>query len=339
MIKVAIVSPSSHSSAGGVERFVQMLSSAFADEGMAVQVFSPVGKTSYFNLKSGFAPIQQSLSLRTGIRLWGPDVVITNGTMGVLGPLGCPRIHVFHGTMPAHNLSDRPGRKVRDWLFRGTIAGGICELLSGVAAVRFAVSNTARTEVRRYYGFRDVRVISNGVRVLPDKNMARSGLIYVGRRESRKGYETAVCLALEVGERLKVAGPGYDERTVNLGVLNRGELEQLYGGATAMVFPTNYEACSFAILEALAQGCPVVTTNVGWVSGLVEYVPNYEKLVSAPGDYAGLRDSLQLVLSHSGSVDIAVQDAKVFVHQSNSEATFAEKWVSAVRERVLLSVK
>jgi glycosyltransferase involved in cell wall biosynthesis len=46
------------------------------------------------------------------------------------------------------------------------------------------------------------------------------------------------------------------------GYLSREEMACLYGAASALVFPSHYEGFGFPVLEAMAHGCPVITTNV-----------------------------------------------------------------------------
>ena len=130
--------------------------------------------------------------------------------------------------------------------------GGLAEVLSGLRAYRVAVSDSAAREVRRYYGLRVHQVIENSVPI-PEgvhENPPKEGFLYVGRRESRKGYELAVEVASGLGEQLRVAGPGTDPRTCDLGVLDYQALSQEYRRAAALIFPTKYEACSYVVLEA-----------------------------------------------------------------------------------------
>jgi UDP-glucose:(heptosyl)LPS alpha-1,3-glucosyltransferase len=47
------------------------------------------------------------------------------------------------------------------------------------------------------------------------------------------------------------------------------EPEKYYGASDFLVHPTFYDACSLAVLEALASGLPVITTNWSGAGGII----------------------------------------------------------------------
>jgi UDP-glucose:(heptosyl)LPS alpha-1,3-glucosyltransferase len=49
------------------------------------------------------------------------------------------------------------------------------------------------------------------------------------------------------------------------------EPEKYYGAADLFVHPSFYDACSLALLEALASGLPVVTTSSTGASGILSH--------------------------------------------------------------------
>lgn len=328
--KVAVVSPSLTPTAGGVEMFSSMLAEVMTKAGLEVRIFAPERPTSRILAKLGMSQLQQAFSLRHELQAYGPELVVSNGTLGCFGRNPWKRIHVFHGTMVAHSLADRRGRSFKDWLIKGVIGGGLSEALSGLGAVRVAVSESCALEMRKFYFMSADHVIPNGVRLTGERKAAREGLIFVGRRESRKGYDLAVELATSANETLNVAGPGSDPRTRDLGILNADELRDLYAESLAMIFPTNYEACSFAVLEALSSGCAVITTSVGWMPELLSAVPQYHRLIGEPNDASSFRQPLERVLSADAATMSALRDAVKWTRSNNSFERFGQNWSALV---------
>ncbi|WP_295774417.1 glycosyltransferase family 4 protein [uncultured Microbacterium sp.] len=334
-VKVAIVVPAGDG-VGGLERVADDIRKGL-DSADTVLV-RPEKRAGRVARVLGLSPLIEGRSTGRSLRSVRPDVVITHGALGFVGRR-FTRIHVYHGTMVAHSLSDRRAKKLRQWLLAGVIGGGISEFLSGLGAVRVAVSNSAAAEIRRYYRLSVHEVIENGVAIDEEASAIesrRSGTCFVGRRESRKGYDQAVSIAEACDTTLSVAGPGEDLRTNDLGVLDRDELSLLLRRSAAMVFPTRYEACSVAILEAMRDGCAVVTTPVGWVQDLRKHVPEYDLLLHDPNDTEGHIAALHRVLAGDPAVADAVRRARDYVYERNSMAVFHERWrrlVAEVQER------
>ncbi len=283
--------------------------------------------------------LEQAFSLRAQLREFSPDLVISNGTLGFFGSTRWPRIHVFHGTMVAHSLADRASRSYRDWLIKGVIGGGLSEILSGLGSFRVAVSKSCAREMRRFYLLKADRVIPNGVHIPEIAKTERRGYIFVGRRESRKGYELAIQVAQAANVTLSVAGPGTDTRTHDLGTLDSQQLRELYATSEAMIFPSNYEACSLAILEALSNGCPVITTSVGWIPELLTEVPNYMLLLGDAKDVATFSRPVQLLSAGDEAVLKAVEDAVAWTRENNSYERFSERWLKVVKEVLDVTAK
>ena len=184
-----------------------------------------------------------------------------------------------------------------------------------------------------------IRVIPNGVEMPGENQGARAGrrraararfgwrendfgLLFVANEFDRKGLETiigALSLLHEPEIRLAVVG-GDDPAPYRLmaarrGVADRIEFagtirgaESLYAGADAFVLPTWYEPFGMVIIEAMAEGVPVITSaRAGAVEGMtherhglfLQDVRSADELASAIGR---IRDdsSLRSLLASSG---------------------------------------
>jgi glycosyltransferase involved in cell wall biosynthesis len=99
-------------------------------------------------------------------------------------------------------------------------------------------------------------------------------VLFVGTAEQRKGIPTLVRAMERVQRddpslRLIIAGERGDglrgDESIHmraLGFVDDDILAQFYLGAAVFVFPSRYEGFGLPVLEAMAHGVPVITTNV-----------------------------------------------------------------------------
>lgn len=138
-------------------------------------------------------------------------------------------------------------------------------------------------------------------------------LLWIGALEPRKGVPALVqafadLVRAGLPHRLVLAGPrawgaaAVDEAVARSGVAGRvlfpGYVEEaqklaLYRGADALVYPSLVEGFGLPVLEAMACGCPVVTTTG---SGPEEVGGDAVELVP-PGDPATLREGIERVVT------------------------------------------
>jgi UDP-glucose:(heptosyl)LPS alpha-1,3-glucosyltransferase len=132
-------------------------------------------------------------------------------------------------------------------------------------------------------------------------------LLFLGRGFGRKGLDRLLAafarLAPERPEaRLVVAGrdrgrPAYERMARRLGIADRtrfvgeySDAELLFAASDLYVLPARYDAFAFTVLEALASGLPVVTTDRTGAAELID--PAVGDVIGAEDDealYASLR--------------------------------------------------
>ncbi|MBI2856788.1 MAG: glycosyltransferase family 4 protein [Chloroflexi bacterium] len=157
-----------------------------------------------------------------------------------------------------------------------------------------AVSENTRRDLVKHLGVPTDRitVIHNGV----DHSVFKPNgtgllpfpyILYVGSERPRKNLETLLAAFAQLKKRpgfsdlklVKVGGPGRSDafraatlqvirklglegEVVFVGQVTDSELSAYYSSARALVYPSLYEGFGLPILEAMACGCPVVTSNI-----------------------------------------------------------------------------
>lgn len=131
-------------------------------------------------------------------------------------------------------------------------------------------------------------------------------LLFVGGDFKRKGGETlldAVAPLLSRGSaelhivtKTEAVAVGLDNVKVHYGLAaNSPELLKLYASADIFVFPTRGDCLPLAVMEALASGLPVITTNVGALSEAVH--DGETGLIVPVDDVAALRAAVEHLIA------------------------------------------
>jgi glycosyltransferase involved in cell wall biosynthesis len=156
----------------------------------------------------------------------------------------------------------------------------------------------ALTTVRTKYGLPERYLLSVGS-LEPGKNRAR--LIAAYARLRAEGAAEPIVIAGQPAWRyqgdLDLAGRlGLRDSVRFLGYAPDEDLPALYSGASAFVFPSLYEGFGLPVLEAMACGTPVITSNV---SATAEVAGDAALLVD-PRDVAALTEAIARVLVDAG---------------------------------------
>ncbi len=91
------------------------------------------------------------------------------------------------------------------------------------------------------------------------------------------------------------------------GYLGDSELKALYSMATALIFPSLYEGFGLPVLEAMANGCPVICSN----TTSIPEVAGDAALYITPGDVEGMAQRMLALLENSALADDLSRRGKI----------------------------
>jgi glycosyltransferase involved in cell wall biosynthesis len=215
----------------------------------------------------------------------------------------------------------------QDWSWSDRVYfGTLGSLLTKRAAAITVLSKSTRSDVVRLLHLTEaeVRVIypgtPEGFKPLPADvvqpifkkyGLSKPFILYVGSHHPRKNLKSLVrafeFIASDIPHDLVMVGPPiwqdnelkqyikaspYTSRVRLVGFVPREALPLFFNAAEVFVFPSRYEGFGLPVLEAMACGCPVVTTQT---SSLPEVAGDAAILVS-PDDVPGLGGATLRVL-------------------------------------------
>ncbi|MCS6769308.1 MAG: glycosyltransferase family 4 protein [Candidatus Caldarchaeum sp.] len=300
MADVLLVSPTSRG-IGGVAQHVASLADHLKRRGYRVSLIS-----------SENTPIVQVKGLKN------PSFMLTSGVKAL-----AEKAEVAH----AHNLpsalamkTSAAGRRVltlhgvyaeQIGLLHGGLLGGAVSVLERAllrwADVLTTVSRQA-AEAYRKLGF-EATYIPNAVEVDGDVEPCRLGqpqVVYVGRLSKEKNVEAVLQLARRIAQatfvivgdgpeaaRLKAMSKDMNNVFFTGGVSRRKALQYIKG-SDLLVLPSLAEGLSTVLLEAMALKTPVVATDVGGNTEVVQHM--HTGMLVNPGDTEALAEAVSQLL-------------------------------------------
>ncbi len=183
--------------------------------------------------------------------------------------------------------------------------------------VILADSENTKQDIIKYYRIEDEKIhvvylgIDNTFRKLKMNNLSRFNLrekeyiLFVGTLEPRKNIINMLKAyrTLQLKEKLVlISGPGWkNEELIKLcletknveiiGNKTQEELIALYNGAKFLLYPSFYEGFGLPLVEAMACGCPVITSNT---SSMPEVVGKAGVLIN-PYKIEEIADAIKLL--------------------------------------------
>ncbi|HEX4945525.1 MAG TPA: glycosyltransferase family 4 protein, partial [Blastocatellia bacterium] len=179
-----------------------------------------------------------------------------------------------------------------------------------------AVSQASAQRLRELLPTADIVLIPNGIKMqdfapLPRTRNAFVRLLFVGGMGKGKGERDLIralpLIAARVPQlRVSLLGHGADSlqplldecgvraQIEHLGPVPHAERAQYFRRADLFVLPSYGEGMPMSVLEAMAAGLPVITTNVGGIPELITH--EVEGFLLVPGDVEALAERIvQLV--------------------------------------------
>lgn len=150
----------------------------------------------------------------------------------------------------------------------------------------------------------------------------------------------AIVLAQTPGVCMKIAGSGPQELqlkalTQQLGIadnvdfvgrLDRAGVVALYESADAMLNPTTVDNMPTSVIEAMASGLPVISTDVG---GIPYIVTNRKTALLVPADEPGLLASAILELKASVTLQQQLREGALVEVEKYTWLNVREQWLKA----------
>lgn len=102
----------------------------------------------------------------------------------------------------------------------------------------------------------------------------------------------------------------------------RSDIPRLLQSADLFVFPTYYEGQPFALLEAMAYGLPVITTDTDGIPEVIEH--QVHGLLTRKGDSCDLLEAIRWALLHPEIMQGMAQNAKLRVRDFSEEKMLTE---------------
>lgn len=283
---------------GGAETMCENLTYALKAMGHEVQVVSlyndrtPIAarmeeagvQIIYLDKKLGL-DVSTVGKLRKIMMQFQPDVVHTHLNIIKYAALAAKLAGVKRCVHTVHNVADKEAESRSQMLINGTY-------FRLGWSVPVALSPLVKQSILDFYNLKDAPMVYNGVdlsRCMPKTDYSLHGptLIHVGRFNEQKNHECvleafqtilqsypdATLKLLGDGERMEeikalAAAMGIAQRVIFVG--STTDVYPYLQEADVFLLPSKYEGMPMTVIEAMGTGLPIVASNVGGLSDMID---------------------------------------------------------------------
>ncbi len=271
-MKIAIVT-SKINAVGGVEIFNNYIKRILSNRGHIVDIY---GKESLKNNSGEDLEQQVGEHFNLVNKSKNYDLVLCNGEYGFVVDHK-KAINIFHGNYYGYALSvkDLVPKEITD----KRLEKAELQKVSAKDKYVVTVSKSSKKQLEEY-GIKVDRVINNSadsdIFFTMDLPLNGSSIVVARGRYYEKGFDIVKRLA---GKGIKINMYSdirlYTENIAEHNFINQNDLRREYNQANSLLFPSRFEGGSLTVLEAMACGCPVVTTPTGYGQDIKKEINNF----------------------------------------------------------------
>lgn len=321
----------------GVDIFTERLAEALGRQGITAHI-------TWFSLRYEACPFL----LRSIPPPRGTDIVIANSWSGdAFKRAGLPLVVVVHHSAYGTDLRAYQGTAQR--LYHAFLIRPFERRSFKHADVISAVSSFSASGIKRQFPeVTHVEVIPNWLdieRFRPAAASARSGhpfrLLYAGKLSSPKGADLLAPIMKELGNGFELLIASHsplprDADTVPnirlLGWMAEAELIRQYQQCDALLLPSRSEGFSYAALEAMACGKPVVASNATALPELV--IDNVNGILCQPGDIPSFSAACRVLADNAELCQVMGTAARSRVVKHFSESVVIGRYADLIQRLV-----